>query len=513
MAQLIGQQELDENGNPKTPSSGPQPITGPSPITQPSTSGGAPQAAPSQQAPAPKGSGFTDIGKIKRANVGADVGLAKAATQGIQQNIQSGMQQLGDMWKNYSGRIQSQQVAPLNKQKIQELTNKAASGEQLTPDEQKEITKYTQFQYKGPTSIEGDDASQLATQQAIAANARKQALLTLGRQGRRDLLTQGIASQGQPYTQGMSRLDELFLGGKGARGVLGQLRGQTAAFEQEASGLGSKVSQAAKAAKAAGEAADVEATGIVEGGLSNILSKGSSAKTAFAATEKKKQDAATGLENLFSNPNITEESVNSAIQTALDAGIIDQTKADLIKDLSLNPDAAKIFGKKSVDGFTKAYGLNDFLGGGFTAGTTSDSDYDYLSDTDLSSGNTLSKLVGGKEWKRGASPTAGNFNLDTTGVKNATNKALQESNEIEQSENAALKEVMDRIVNTSNTIKSLEQTAHRNPSAAGQIELLKKQLEENEMFKTSHTKNIAQQQARRNAVEKFRKKYNFGGLV
>lgn len=513
MAQLIGQQELDENGNPKTPSSGQQPITGPSPITQPSTSGGAPQAAPSQQAPAPKGSGFTDIGKIKRANTGADVGLAKAATQGIQQNIQGGMQQLSDIYNKYSNRIKGKRVGPANTSRIQELTNKAASGQPLTDAEQAEITRYTQYEYSGPTTFEAKDQTDFDAIRKSAQEAQQKVLMTLGQQGRRDLLAQGIGGQGQLYTDGMSRLDELFLGGRGARGVLGSLRGQATDFSTKGDLYSGELAKEDAAAKAEGEAADLAATGIVEGGLSNILSKGSSAKTAFAATEKKKQDAATGLENLFSNPNITEESVNSAIQTALDAGIIDQTKADLIKDLSLNPDAAKIFGKKSVDGFTKAYGLNDFLGGGFTAGTTSDSDYDYLSDTDLSSGNTLSKLVGGKEWKRGASPTAGNFNLDTTGVKNATNKALQESNEIEQSENAALKEVMDRIVNTSNTIKSLEQTAHRNPSAAGQIELLKKQLEEDEMFKTSHTKNIAQQQARRNAVEKFRKKYNFGGLV
>lgn len=525
MAQLIGQQELDENGNPKTPSSGPQPITGQSPITQPSTSGGAPQASTSQQAPAPKGSGFTDIGKIKRANVGADVGLAKAATQGIQQNIQGGMSKLGDMWKNYSGRIQSQQVAPLNKQKIQELTNKAASGEQLTPDEQKEITKYTQFQYKGPTSIEGDDASQLATQQAIAANARKQALMTLGQQGRRDLLTQGIASQGQPYTQGMSRLDELFLGGKGARGVLGQLRGQTAAFEQEAGGLGSKVSQAAQAAKAAGEAADIEATGIVSGAQKGITQAAEQRMRETSKTEAGRAEAAGTLQGVLSKglSNIPADQRKNALSSAVASGIISQADADMMEDVSGNPEVAALVGDK----------LSKALTGSYTGGQLGQSVQDYYTGEDVTKLSNLENLLGGSsKFEAGKGGTLGSFGLSRDALKQAMSGMIAPEVQAEVAAENEAKELERSALEAEKKAQQIGMQTHANTVAQGgggvkyasgglstgiyspvETEETKKLMGEATKARETAAQQrqlAAQKQARKLALTKLASKYNLG---
>lgn len=408
MAQLIGQQELDENGKPKNQA---QPVTGPSPITQPTSSGGAPSAAPSQQPATPKGTGFTDIGKIKRANVGADVGLAKAATKDISQTAQSGMQKLGDMWKNYSSRIQGQQVAPLNKQRLQDLTNKAASGVSLTPEEEKEITQYTQFQYKGPTSVEGADAGELAAQQAAARDAQSKALASLSTQGRRDLLTN--VAQGQAYTPGMSRLDELFLGGKGARGVLGQLRSQAAGFEQEAGGLGSRVEQAAQAAKAAGEAADTEATEIVTGAQSGITKAAEQRMDEATKTEGARAAAATDFQNVLSKglSNLTTSQRKNALNNAIASGIISQADADMLEDLSGSPEVAALAG----DTFSKAFG------GSYTPGQLGSSAQDYYTGEDIAKLSNFERLLGGStKFEAGKGATSGSFSLD----RGALGKAL-----------------------------------------------------------------------------------------
>lgn len=517
MAQLIGQQELDENGKPKNQA---QPVAGPSPITQPTSSGGAPSAAPSQQPATPKGTGFTDIGKIKRANVGADVGLAKAATKDISQTAQSGMQKLGDVWKSYSSRIQGQQVAPLNKQRIQDLTSKAASGSSLSPEEQKEITQYTQFQYKGPTSLEGADANELAAQQAAARDAQSKALASLSTQGRRDLLTN--VAQGQAYTPGMSRLDELFLGGKGARGVLGQLRGQTAGFEREAGGLGSKVEQAAQAAKAAGEAADIEATGIVKSAQSGITKTAEQRMQEAAKSEAGKAEAAGAFQGVLSKglSNLSTSERKNALNNAVASGIISQADAEMMEDVSGNPEVAALVG----DTLSKA------LGGSYTAGQLGGSVQDYYTGEDVSKLSGLESLLGGStKFEAGKGSTLGSFALD----KGALGKALSGliSPEVQgqvAAENEA-KELEQRALQAEKKAQQIGMQTHANTAALApgmqyasgglstgmyspiQTEETKALM--SEAAKARETANqrrqlAAQKQARTQALNKLASKYN-----
>jgi predicted nucleic acid-binding Zn-ribbon protein len=355
MAQLIGQgpqQDEDENQQ--------QQVQGP--ISAPSQVSGQPsQVAGTQQAkPAPKGTGFTNLAKVKQANLGAGQRLAQAATGNVSQQAANTQQQLANMYQQYSQNIQKGAAPKYDQTRAQNVVQSIQSGQNVDPadmDWYKSVTGYT---YGGPTGVTGADEQTLATQQAQARQARLKAMQTLSETGRSDLLLQSGLRGQQTYTPGMSRLDQIFFGAKPARQELSALRGLTGKVEAEAQGLGSKIAQEAKAVKEAGEESDKAATGLATKAREDITKSLAGSKQKFTTDEQTKQAAiAKAAEDLRAGRPVNQESLVasglSKEDAALVSGLFDASVLD-------NPDevvqaASEALGFKSGQVFDSAGNL------------------------------------------------------------------------------------------------------------------------------------------------------------
>jgi hypothetical protein len=167
----------------------------------------------------PKGTGFTNIQSVIKANQGNKLGQAVAG--GVQQQgqqVRAGVQQAG---QKFGQQVQANRLGEQDQAQAQGLVTKAAglqAGQDLSEQELTAAQKYAQGAYQGPQDIE--NSAQLAGQAAEAEQLGRLGGSAAGRQG----LLQRFVGAPQ-YSFGQQKLDNLLLGAN--QGALSQARAST----------------------------------------------------------------------------------------------------------------------------------------------------------------------------------------------------------------------------------------------------------------------------------------------
>jgi hypothetical protein len=174
----------------------------------------------------PKGTGFTNIQSMIKANQGNRLGQTVAggvqqAGQNVRAGVQQGVQKFGQQ-------VQANRLGAQDQANAEGLVNKASNlqaGQDLSQDELTQAQKYAQGAYQGPQDVE--NAAQLAGQAAEAEQLGRLGSSSAGRQG----LLQRFVGAPQ-YSFGQQKLDNLLLGSD--QGALNQARASTRGVADQA---------------------------------------------------------------------------------------------------------------------------------------------------------------------------------------------------------------------------------------------------------------------------------------
>jgi len=348
----------------------------------------------------PKGTGFTNIQSIIKANQGNRLGQAVAGgVQGQGQQVKQQAQQAGQKFEQgvAAGRLDTD----ANREKSQQLLSQAGSlqgGQALGEDMLAQGQTFLQGDYQGPRDVE--NSAQLAGRAAEAEQLGKLGGSSAGRQG----LLQRFVGAPQ-YSFGQQKLDNLLLGASGAD--LAKARASTRGLaEQTIGGIQTARQQAQAVAgenAAFGKLFGEQALG-ARGGLEKQVKDARDAETIAegrrsADYERLKTGIQQALNPQDQGPGFRagDASIENLISGY--SGMDDATKNKLTKVIS---DAQRI-------GANPTTAVNQILSGYEAASG------DITSDAQRAQINALSRLAGkeqqtfGEAYKAGA----GNINQDT----------------------------------------------------------------------------------------------------
>jgi hypothetical protein len=238
----------------------------------------------------PKGTGFTNIQSMIKANQGNRLGQTVAggvqqAGQNVRAGVQQGVQKFGQQ-------VQANRLGAQDQANAEGLVNRASglqADQDLSQDDYTQAQKYAQGAYQGPQDLE--NSAQLAGQAAEAEQLGRLGSSSAGRQG----LLQRFVGAPQ-YSFGQQKLDNLLLGSD--QGALNQARASTRGVaDQAVSSIEAARGQAQEAvvgnrnfAKLFGEKA-MGAQGDITGARD----------TAFEAAKLKEQNAAVAYDQFGKN--------------------------------------------------------------------------------------------------------------------------------------------------------------------------------------------------------------------
>ena len=252
MALNIIKKDEDQTAQGQTPSGG---------SSQPVFTGGNPGQSFNDQVSKPtKGSGFTNIQRIAKANQPGQLG--QTIGQGIKGIAQKTQSQLGQATSNFQQGAQANRLG--TQQDVANRTatlNRVSQGDaQVAPTEQElsVFDRYRRGAYEGPQRLENTEQLQGQAQQA-----EQLAQATRSTGGRQSLLQRFVGTP--QYTQGQQRLDNVLLG-LGGNDPLKQAR-------RSAIGLGQQVNTQTTAAEQQGQILAEQAKQFGQGTLSEVQSR------------------------------------------------------------------------------------------------------------------------------------------------------------------------------------------------------------------------------------------------
>lgn len=190
--------------------------------------------------PQPKGTGFTNIQSIIKANQGNRLGQAVAG--GVQNQASQVRQNVQQAGQKFGQEVQAKKLGAADQEAATGIINRAsklAAGENLSDQEQARAQTYMSGDYQGPRDIE--NSAQLAGRAAEAEQLGRLGGTEAGRQG----LLQRFVGAPQ-YSFGQQKLDNLLLGAN--QGALARARAATR-------GVGDQTISAIEAARGQAEEA------------------------------------------------------------------------------------------------------------------------------------------------------------------------------------------------------------------------------------------------------------------
>lgn len=266
--------------------------------------------------PQPKrntGTGFTNLQRVLSANKNNQLG--QTVGQGIQSSAQQTQQRLNQAQSNFQSEADKNRLGTeQDKQRVQSVLSdpSKATGEDISAFE-----KFRGGAYKGPQRIQDEQA---ITGQAQEAQQLGQ--LT-GSQGGRQALLQRFVG-GPQYGVGSQRLDSLLLG-----------RENLAPARRETSGLVKQASQTAQNAQNIAQQYTNQAQGFGQDVTKQVEGKVTGAETDLDTkfkeaqdTEAKQSQNIAQIRELLGNPNVSGQTINAALQQAIDSGLIDKQVAE-----------------------------------------------------------------------------------------------------------------------------------------------------------------------------------------
>ena len=253
-----------------------------------------------------KGTGFTNIGRILGANVGAGERMGRQVGQAV--GMQAGQARAGVTQaeqKFKTAKTEAEQRADLAQQGIKNVLDDASGLAGLTEEQAKERRErfLKEGQYTGPKGLE-QEAQLKARAEALGDVAT---MGMSGREGRRQLARSIVAGPGM-YTRGQSLLDATLLGQSAAaqRAIEAGSRQALGAQREIAETIGSTREQAKAAESALSKEKQAIGTKLAEK-LTGVEEAGGAAAKQFADDINRFNQLTTAKKSVDKDGNVTYE--------------------------------------------------------------------------------------------------------------------------------------------------------------------------------------------------------------